>query len=53
MKRAVSAAMPSTVPGAVPVLPPTPTLSNKMTSRPADSASEMAGSKFSRLPMKC
>src|SRR5271154_7187753 len=50
MKLAAPAAMPSTVLGAVPVLLPTPTLSNRMISRPAASASAMAGS---RLPMKC
>ena len=53
MKRRASAAMPSMVSGAVPVLRPTPALSNRMISRPGASASAIAGSKLSRLPMKC
>src|SRR5580692_6209089 len=52
MKLAASAARPAMVPGAVPVLLPTPALSNRMISRPGASASAMAGSKLSRLPMK-
>jgi hypothetical protein len=53
MKWAASAAMPAMVSGAVPVLRPTPALSNKTISRAGASASLMAGSKLSRLPMKC
>ena len=53
MKLTAPAAMPSMVSGAVPVLRPTPALSNRMISRPGASASVMAGSKFSRLPRKC
>ncbi len=49
MKLAASAAVPTMVP----VLRPTPALSNRMISRPAASASLMAGSKLSRLPMLC
>jgi hypothetical protein len=53
MKLAASAAMSAMVSGAVLVLRPTLALSNRMISRPGASASLMAGSKLSRLPMKC
>ena len=52
-KAIASWAIASTVFGVVPVVAPTPTLSNVTTRRSAASASMSAGSQLSRLPRKC
>ena len=53
MNAIASCAIASTVFGVLPVVAPTPTLSNVTTRRSAASASISAGSQLSRLPRKC
>ena len=53
MNLSVSCAIAVTVRGTVPLDPPTPALSNRITSRVLASASTSAGSQLSRLPRKC